>query len=419
MARKGNKPPLQPRGRRQDADQNHPRRGCRGDLGTNCRVSARPDPHPRVVRGQHPDVRRATQGRQGHPKKHLVAAVEPEVRRKIAVETASLIGEGVLNDFQAIKTEARRVALQIMGQAVVGRLNADRSDERGPHLPCDCGGEARFTGHRPKTFTTALGPLTLKRAWYHCDHCRNGFSPRDRALGMEDTFLSPATLRMIGIAATRTSFEGSSGLLRELAGLAVAPKTVGRHAEAFGREIAGDEVRVIEPKPSDAPTLYLGLDGTGVPARKTEVEGREGKQPDGATKTREAKIAVVWSVETPDKDGRPVRDPGSATYNAAIETIATRDTDTEPAPFARRIIPRPGAAASTRRRARSSSATARHGSGTSSTSTSPTPSGSSTSSTPRAICSRSPRPSTGSGARSATTGQGSGARSSTRAASTK
>ena len=132
---------------------------------------------------------------------------------------------------------------------------------------------------------------------------------------------------MMGIAAARTSFEGSSVLLRKLAGLAVAPKTVERHAEALGREIAGDECRVIEPEPCDAPTLYLGLDGTGVPARKSEVEGREGKQPDGSAKTREAKIAVVWSAETPDKDGRPVRDPGSATYNAAIETIAIREAE--------------------------------------------------------------------------------------------
>ena len=174
--------------------------------------------------------------------------------------------------------------------------------------------------------------------WYHCDSYHSGFSPRDRTLGMEHTVLSPAALRMIGIAAAGTSFEGSSALLRELAGLAVAPKTVERHAEALGREVAGDESRVIEPEPCDAPTLYLGLDGTGVPARKTEVEGREGKQPDGSAKTREAKLAVVWSAQPPDKDGRPVRDPGSATYNAAIETIATRDTDTEPAPFARRII---------------------------------------------------------------------------------
>ena len=196
----------------------------------------------------------------------FVAAVEPEVRREITAEAASLIRDGVLDDFQAIETEARRVALQIMAQAVARRLNADHCDNKGLRLSCECGGEARFAGRWPKTLTTALGSLTLERAWYHCERCRNGFSPRDRALGLEDTFLSPAALRMIGIAAARTSFKGSSALLRELAGLAVAPKTVERHAEALGREIAEDEGRVIEPGPSDAPTLYLGLDGRRPPA---------------------------------------------------------------------------------------------------------------------------------------------------------
>ena len=224
-----------------------------------------------------------------------------------------------------------------MGRAVTERLNADHSDEQSPHLPCACGAEARFAGRRPKTFTTALGALRLERAWYHCERCHHGFSPRDRALGMEDTVLSPAALRMLGIAAARTSFAGASALLRELASLALAPKTVERHAEALGREVAGDECRVIAPEPCDARTLYLGLDGTGVPARTTEVEGHQGKQPDGCAKTREAKLAVVWSADTTDKNARPVRDLGSASYNAAIETIATRDTDTEPAPFARRI----------------------------------------------------------------------------------
>ena len=59
----------------------------------------------------------------------------------------------------------------------------------------------------------------------------------------------------------RTSFAGASALLRELAGLAVAPETVERYAEALGREIADDEVRVIDPEPCNASTLYLGLDG--------------------------------------------------------------------------------------------------------------------------------------------------------------
>ena len=224
-----------------------------------------------------------------------------------------------------------------MGQLVSGLLNADHSDHQGPRLACSCGGEGRYTGRRPKTFTTALGDLTLERAWYHCDTCGHGFAPRDRALGMEGSFLSPAASRMVGLAAARVSFAGSSDLMRDLAGLAVSPKTVERHAEALGREIAADEACIIAPEPAQTSTLYLGLDGTGVPARKTEVEGRQGKQADGSAKTREAKLAVIWSAGT-IKDGSPVRDPGSSTWNAAIESIATRDTDKEPAPFAQRIL---------------------------------------------------------------------------------
>ena len=46
---------------------------------------------------------------------------------------------------------------------------------------------------------------------------------------------------------------------------------------------------------------------------------------------------AVWSAETRDRDGRPVRDPDSATYGAAIEIAAGRDIDPDPAPFARRV----------------------------------------------------------------------------------
>ncbi len=241
-------------------------------------------------------------------------------------------------DFEAVETAAKRLALRIMGRALAGRLNADRSDQQGCGQPCDCGGAARYAGRRPKTFTTALGEIELERAWYHCEHCHTGFSPRDRALGLEGTSLSPAALRMTGLASARVSFAETTELLRELAGLDIEPKRVERQAEALGREIAQDERQVIEPEPAQAQTLYLGLDGTGVPMRKTETQGRQGKQPDGSAKTREAKLVAVWSAETTARDGSPVRDPGSVSYNAAIETVASRDTDTEPSPFARRAV---------------------------------------------------------------------------------
>ena len=80
------------------------------------------------------------------------------------------------------------------------------------------------------------------------------------------------------------------------AGVDVSTKHVERAAEALGREIAEDERRSSAPPEADeplAPTLYLGMDGTGVPMRASELEGCKGKQLDGTSKTREVKLCVV------------------------------------------------------------------------------------------------------------------------------
>ena len=180
--------------------------------------------------------------------------------------------------------------------------------------------------------------MELARAWYHCDACGHGFAPRDRELGFGKGGVSPAVLRMVGRAAGEVSFGRATALLHELAGLNIATKTVARRAAALGREIAADERERVVAGRASARTLYLGLDGTGVPVRRAETAGRPGKQPDGSAKTREAKLVALWSAERTDDHGHPVRDPGSVTCSAAIESAATRDTDTQPAPFTRRVV---------------------------------------------------------------------------------
>lgn len=266
--------------------------------------------------------------------------MEQAIDRALWTEADRLLGEGVFEgmDFEAIETAGRRVALEVMGRALAARLNADQTDLAGARLPCECGAQARYAGRRARTFTTALGEMTLQRAWYHCAACGAGCAPRDRALGLSGTSLSPAVLRMVGVSAARVSFAESSALLRELAGLTVAPKQVERQAEALGRDIAADEHAVVEPDAAPADTLYLGMDGTGVPVRKAETRGRRGKQPDGSAKTREAKLAVVWASAGCDEENNPLRDPESVSVNAAIETVACADTDTDLSPFAQRVL---------------------------------------------------------------------------------
>lgn len=237
-----------------------------------------------------------------------------------------------------METAARRQALRLAACALEQRLNADTSDHMGPQLPCACGAAAQYHGRPLKIFASVLGPLHLERAYYHCAQCQSGFCPRDRILGLGLFSLTPGVLRMTASTAALVSFEESSALLRELAGVEIGAKQVERAAESLGAEIARAERERLEKVESPTPTMYLGMDGTGVPMRPKEVAHRAGKQADGSAKTREAKLVTIWTAESRDEEGKPVRDPGSVTYSAAIESAATPDTSPEMSAFAERVI---------------------------------------------------------------------------------
>ena len=243
-------------------------------------------------------------------------------------------------DFEAIETAARRQVLALAARAVEQRLNADTSDHAAPSLDCECGQAARYAGRRIKVVQSILGELTLDRAYYHCRLCGSGFYPRDRQLGIGKTRFSPATVRMIGTVGSMVSFQEGSQLLRELAGIGIDASQVERGAEALGDEIAADERLHTGPWREEPlpPTLYLGLDGTGIPMRAEELAGRAGKQTDGSAKTREVKICAVWSAEARDSEGLPMRDEGSVSYSAAIESAATPDTAEHRSAFAERVL---------------------------------------------------------------------------------
>ena len=242
-------------------------------------------------------------------------------------------------DFEATEVRLRSTVLQVAARALEQRFHADTSDHAGLEQPCPCGQTARYVDRRDKTFTSVLGDLTLQRAYYHCAACQQGFCPRDRALGMDGDSVSPGALRIIGSVAAEVSFEISSELLWDLAGLRIDAKQVERIAERLGVEMADDERQCTTPHSAEPlpPTLYLGMDGSGIPVRPRELVGRVGKQPDGKAKTREGKLVTVWSAESRDAEGLPRRDPGSITYSAAIESAATRDTDEYPSEFAERV----------------------------------------------------------------------------------
>lgn len=196
-------------------------------------------------------------------------------------------------------------------------------------VPCRCGHPARYHQMRPKQLLTVLGRLEIERAYYVCPHCHQGQSPRDRELDVEGTECSPGVRRMMALAGSEASFDAGREQLELLAGLEVTAKSVERHAEAIGADMAArEQVEIRRAKQLELPEVcapaasvfYIEMDGTGVPVVAAETEGRVGKVEGQPAHTREVKLGCVFTQTTTDEQGRPVRDEDSTTYTAAIES---------------------------------------------------------------------------------------------------
>jgi hypothetical protein len=72
---------------------------------------------------------------------------------------------------------AVRTAMTSLGCGLLERLLAADSGYRGPRADCGAGHEAVFVSYRAKTIDTVLGPVTARRAWYHCGACGHGMAP--------------------------------------------------------------------------------------------------------------------------------------------------------------------------------------------------------------------------------------------------
>jgi hypothetical protein len=229
---------------------------------------------------------------------------------------------------------AIRTAMLGLGGSLLGGLLACDTGHRGPRVDCGHGHEAGFVAYRAKTIHTVLGPVALRRAWYHCTTCRHGRAPRDEQLGVAGTSATPGLRRMIDRAGAAVPFAPAGRLLSDLAGLDVNAKRVQRTAEADGQvatamieaRAAAIKARTLIPlPPSPLPDiLYTAIDGTGVPMTAAETDDRPAKTDrpglpdDGRARTREVKLACLFTQSTLDEKGRPVRDPGSCSYLASF-----------------------------------------------------------------------------------------------------
>ena len=224
---------------------------------------------------------------------------------------------------------ATRTAMHRVGATVLKGLLQKPRNEAAREVACPCGQQAGFHEMRPKQILTVLGRIFIQRAYYVCAHCHDGQSPLDCELDVQGTECSPGVRRMMALVGSDGPFEHGRRQIKELAGLDVTSKTIERHAETIGEDIARREETEVqraiqldlpEVNVADIAVMYVEMDGTGVPVVASETEGRMGKIEGQSAHTREAKLGCVFTQTATDDQGRPVRDEDSTTYTGAIET---------------------------------------------------------------------------------------------------
>ena len=264
--------------------------------------------------------------------KKTAAAIHQEITREVNQLLSRIFAERHNNgrtDLEAVEN-ALRAALHQAGASALSELlqfQIPAQDLR--QLPCPCGQLAHYRELRSKPILTVVGPVQVSRPYYLCPDCHHGQFPADVELDIENTEFSPGVRRMHALVGQDAPFDHGCEQMKVLAGLEVTTKSVERIAEAIGEDIAHREqeeihkaiqldLPVVVGKP--IPVLYVEMDGTGVPVVRKETVDRQGKTDGQPAHTREVKLGCVFTQTSYDKEGFPIRDPGSTTYSGAIET---------------------------------------------------------------------------------------------------
>jgi hypothetical protein len=178
-------------------------------------------------------------------------------------------------------------------------------------------GEKRYAD-RPLEVDSLFGKISLWRNYY-TDGQGGGRAPLDEALGVVEG-CTPALARLMCRAGAVEHYEAAALSLNEYAGLTIEGRRIQRMVNRLGPQMAQWQRPATQVAPvSPDQVFYVEGDGTGIPVRREETEGRRGKQADQPAKTREVKLGCVFTQTQENEEGRPVRDPGSTSYVATMQ----------------------------------------------------------------------------------------------------
>ena len=194
-----------------------------------------------------------------------------------------------------VRQEAGRIVVDELGQGALGGPAVSDAKTSPQKSECSCGRFGWFKGLRPHFVVTLCGAVRVRRAYYYCRRCDEGFCPADGRLGIGSSSFTPRVQQEVArLCSSLSSFAAAVETLSDLTGVSVSESSAlrlveaaGHRAEAFldvQRESAFEGTTVCKLAPK---VLYLEADGVMTPTTKGY---------------RETKVGVAF-----DQDGKNLR----------------------------------------------------------------------------------------------------------------
>ncbi len=261
---------------------------------------------------------RAAGVKKNAPSPGLLLAQDQEIRQLMArFQSADPNGFAVQQLETLVRTAIFKPAQALVEYLLQGA--ADRIDAAYAPRPGQFR-KGRETTHVPGIF----GTLALTRDYYYHAGKQQGHYPADAALGLEGGH-TPALARLMCLeGADQESYQQAENHLRETGGITISARQIQRMVQRVGADAQQWQEREAQPGEcarERVPKMYVSGDGSGLPMRTAELEGRPGKQADGTARTRQAYLGCVFTQHGTDEKGHPVRDYESTTYVSSMGNI--------------------------------------------------------------------------------------------------
>jgi Uncharacterised protein family (UPF0236) len=236
---------------------------------------------------------------------------------RIEIESlvVKLLGEG---DLESEEIYMRERMLELGRKTLEKVLTEIEAETTGKFAE---GQNYKLYGYRSRKLLTLLGKIDIKRKYYYNQQEHKSRIPFDERLGILESSYSCGIQKVVSRVGAYMPFDISGRQIKELTGILIDGKTVERITKQIGKEVhqynQGGDKRMPDRAEISKQTMYLCMDGTGIPMSKKELRGRKGKQTAEA-KTREVKLGCIFTQIGVTSDGYPVREAESTTYVGGI-----------------------------------------------------------------------------------------------------